>query len=111
LLHLRNAQAAPSVSLTGGLHGGRVLGYENLLTWVIIGAVSGWLAGLIVEGYGFGLLGNMLVGSLGAVIAGIGVWALGIYVDTTLGNIIAVTMGAVALLLLVGLVRRTPGAE
>ena len=86
-----------------------MLGYENLLTWILIGAVSGWLAGLIVEGYGFGLLGNMVVGTLGAAIAGIGVWALGIHVDTTLGNIIAVTAGAVALLLLAGLVRRTPG--
>jgi uncharacterized membrane protein YeaQ/YmgE (transglycosylase-associated protein family) len=83
-----------------------LLGYENFLTWVIIGGVSGWLAGLIVEGYGFGLLGNIVVGTLGAAIAGVGVWALGIYVDTTFGNIIAVTIGAVALLLLVGLLRR-----
>lgn len=87
-----------------------MLGYENLFTWIMIGAVSGWLAGLIVEGYGFGLLGNMAVGFLGATVAGLGVWALGISVHTTLGNIIAVTIGAVALLLIAGLVRRVPGA-
>jgi uncharacterized membrane protein YeaQ/YmgE (transglycosylase-associated protein family) len=82
-----------------------LLGFENPLTWILIGAISGWLAGLIVEGYGFGLLGNMVVGSLGAVIAGAGVWMFGIHIETTLGNIIAVTIGAVALLLLVGLLR------
>ena len=88
-----------------------MLGYENILTWIIIGGVSGWLAGLIVEGYGFGLLGNMVVGFLGAAIAGVGVWMLGIYVDTTAGNIVAVTIGAVALLLVIGIVRRTPDSE
>lgn len=83
-----------------------MLGYENLLTWLIIGAVSGWLAGLIVEGYGFGLLGNMAVGFLGAALAGIGVFVLGIHVGSTLGNIIAATIGAVTLLLLASLLRR-----
>lgn len=88
-----------------------MLGYENLITWIIIGGVSGWLAGLLVEGYGFGLFGNVTVGFLGAAIAGIAVWALGIYIDTTLGNIIAVTAGAVALLLLAGLLRRGTSAK
>jgi len=83
-----------------------LLGYENLLTWILIGGISGWLAGLIVEGYGFGLFGNVLVGTLGAAIAGASVWALDIYIDTTLGNLLAVTAGAIALLLLVGLLRR-----
>jgi len=86
-----------------------LLGFENLLTWILTGAISGWLAGLIVEGYGFGLLGNIVVGTLGAVIAGAGVWVFGIHIETTLGNIIAVTAGAVALLLIVGLVRWRSG--
>jgi len=50
-----------------------------------------------------------VVGTLGAGIAGSGVWALGIQIETTLGNIIAVTAGAVALLLVVGLVRWRSG--
>ncbi len=43
---------------------------EALLIWLIVGAVAGWLAGLIVKGYGFGLIGNIVVGIIGAVIAG-----------------------------------------
>ena len=36
---------------------------EALIVWLVIGAIAGWLAGLIVEGYGFGLMGNIAVGS------------------------------------------------
>lgn len=83
-----------------------MLGYENLVTWIVVGGISGWLAGLIVEGYGFGLLGNVVIGFLGAAIASIGVWLLDISVETTLGNIIAVTIGATSLLFLAGVLRR-----
>ena len=38
---------------------------ESLIIFLIVGAVAGWLAGLIVKGYGFGLLGNMVIGILG----------------------------------------------
>ena len=43
---------------------------EGLIIWLIVGAIAGWLAGLIVKGYGFGLIGNIVVGIIGAVIAG-----------------------------------------
>ena len=43
---------------------------ESLIVWLIIGAIAGWLAGLIVKGFGFGLIGNIVVGIVGAVIAG-----------------------------------------
>jgi uncharacterized membrane protein YeaQ/YmgE (transglycosylase-associated protein family) len=83
-----------------------MLEQESILTWLIIGCVAGWLAGLIVEGYGLGLVGNMALGILGAALAGVGVAALGVQVDTTLGNILAATLGAVALLLIAEGVRR-----
>lgn len=37
-------------------------GLEGLIIFLIVGAVAGWLAGLIVKGYGFGILGNMVIG-------------------------------------------------
>ena len=67
------------------------------------GAGDATAAGLIVEGYAFDIMGNVLIGFPGAAIASIGVWLLDINVQTTLGNIIAVTMGAVSLLALVGM--------
>ena len=41
---------------------------EEIIVWLVIGAIAGWLAGLIMKGYGFGLIGNIVVGIIGAVI-------------------------------------------
>ncbi len=43
---------------------------EAIIIILIVGAIAGWLAGLIVKGVGFGLLGNIVVGIVGAFIAG-----------------------------------------
>ena len=41
---------------------------EEIIVWLVIGAIAGWLAGLIMKGYGFGLIGNIVVGIIDAVI-------------------------------------------
>ena len=79
---------------------------QSLIAWIVIGAIAGWLAGLLVKGYGFGLVGNIVVGIVGAAIAGFLASYLHLYTESTVGNIVAATIGAVILLLLVGLVRR-----
>jgi uncharacterized membrane protein YeaQ/YmgE (transglycosylase-associated protein family) len=84
-----------------------MLAPESVIAWIIIGAIAGWLAGLMVKGYGFGLIGNIVIGILGAGIAGILAPRLGLYTASTGGNIVAATIGALILLFLVGLVRRT----
>jgi uncharacterized membrane protein YeaQ/YmgE (transglycosylase-associated protein family) len=63
--------------------------------------------GLIVKGYGYGLLGNILVGIVGAAIAGALLPRLGIFPGGDLiGRIVSATIGLVALLVVIGLVRR-----
>ncbi len=79
---------------------------QSIIAWILIGAIAGWLAGLLVKGYGFGLIGNIVVGILGAGVAGLIGPRLGIYTQSFGGNIIAALLGALLLLLLVGLVRR-----
>jgi uncharacterized membrane protein YeaQ/YmgE (transglycosylase-associated protein family) len=79
---------------------------QSILAWIIIGAIAGWLAGLLVKGYGFGLFGNIIVGILGAGIAGLLAPRLGLHTESFGGNVIAALLGALILLLLVGLVRR-----
>lgn len=82
---------------------------ESLLILILVGVVAGFLAGVLVRGYGLGLVGNLIVGVAGAFI---GSWLLPrIGVSFTVGNalvtsIVYATIGAVVLLLLVGLVRR-----
>ena len=79
---------------------------ESVIAWIIIGAIAGWLAGLLVKGYGFCIVGNIIVGILGAAIAGFLVPRLGLHTASTVGNIVAATIGAIILLLIVGLFRR-----
>jgi uncharacterized membrane protein YeaQ/YmgE (transglycosylase-associated protein family) len=84
-----------------------MLAPESILAWIVIGAIAGWLAGLLVKGYGFGLIGNIVVGILGAGVAGLLAPRLGLYTESFGGNIVASLLGALVLLLLIGLVRRT----
>jgi uncharacterized membrane protein YeaQ/YmgE (transglycosylase-associated protein family) len=79
----------------------------GIIIWLIVGGLAGWLAGLIVRGYGFGLLGNIIVGIVGALIAGWLLPQLGVMIGGgTLGEIINAVIGAIILLLIIGLIRR-----
>lgn len=80
---------------------------EVLIVWLIIGAIAGLLAGLIVEGYGLGPSGNVAVGTVGAVVAGFLLPRLGIFGGPDLlTNVLSATVGAIALLLVAGVMRR-----
>ncbi|MGH1350866.1 MAG: GlsB/YeaQ/YmgE family stress response membrane protein [Methyloligellaceae bacterium] len=77
----------------------------QLIVILLIGAVAGWLAGQIIKGMGFGLIGNIIVGILGAVIAGSLLPGF-IPVAGIVGQIISATIGAVILLFVIGLIKR-----
>ena len=80
---------------------------EAIIIVLIIGAVAGWLAGLIVKGVGFGLIGNIIVGIVGAFIAGWLLPRIGIVSGGgTIAAIINATIGAVILLVIIGLIKR-----
>ena len=80
---------------------------QALIILLIVGAIAGWLAGQIVRGFGFGLIGNIIVGIVGAVIAGWLFPYLGVSLGGgIIGQIIAAAIGAVILLFIIGLVRR-----
>ncbi|KDA03610.1 GlsB/YeaQ/YmgE family stress response membrane protein [Hyphomonas oceanitis] len=80
---------------------------ESLIIFLLIGAVAGWLAGLIVKGFGFGIVGNIVVGIVGAFIAGFLFPALNVSLGAGIvGAIIHATIGAVILLLVVRVLKR-----
>ena len=80
---------------------------EAILIILIIGAVAGWLAGQIVRGMGFGLIGNIVVGIVGAFIAGWLLPRIGIVIGGGIvASIINATIGAVVLLVIIGLIKR-----
>jgi uncharacterized membrane protein YeaQ/YmgE (transglycosylase-associated protein family) len=83
------------------------MGIESILIILLVGAIAGWLAGLIVRGAGFGLIGDIVIGIVGAFIAGWLLPRLGIHLGSGIvGAIINATIGAVILLLVIGLIRR-----
>jgi uncharacterized membrane protein YeaQ/YmgE (transglycosylase-associated protein family) len=79
---------------------------RGLLWLLVIGLISGWLAGKIMKGAGFGLVGDLVVGVLGAVVGGWLFGLLGIVAWGVLGSIVVATAGALLLLYLVRLVKR-----
>jgi len=82
------------------------LSTESLLIILFVGLVAGWLAGQVVRGAGLGLIGDLIVGILGAFI---GSWLLPqlhiVLGSGILAEILNATIGAILLLLIIGLVR------
>ena len=82
------------------------LSNESLLVILFVGVVAGWLAGKVVRGAGFGLIGDLVVGVVGAFLATLIFPHLGIRLGTGLvSEIVFSALGAIILLLIVRLVR------
>jgi uncharacterized membrane protein YeaQ/YmgE (transglycosylase-associated protein family) len=79
----------------------------GIIIWLIVGAIAGWLAGMVVKGGGFGLIGDIVVGIVGGLIAGWLLPRLGIFIGGDLvGDIINAFIGAVILLIILRLIKR-----
>lgn len=67
----------------------------SFVIWIIVGGIGGWLAGLLVKGGGFGLIGNALLGIVGAAVAGYVLPLVGLMLFSGLiGAIINAAIGA-----------------
>jgi uncharacterized membrane protein YeaQ/YmgE (transglycosylase-associated protein family) len=79
----------------------------NLIWFLIVGLIAGWLAGILVKGGGFGLVGDLVVGVVGACIGGFLFSFLGLWPNGGLiGSIVVATIGAVVLLVIVRAIKR-----
>jgi uncharacterized protein (TIGR03382 family) len=86
---------------------GFALSGDSLLIILFVGIVAGWLAGQLLRGTGFGLVADLCIGIIGAFIGNWLLPRLGIHLGThLLGQIVSATIGAVVLLLILGLLRR-----
>ena len=79
----------------------------GLLITLFVGAVAGWLSGLIMKGYGFGFIGNVVVGIVGALIASFVFPMLGISIGGGIvASILHATLGAILLLFVIGVITK-----
>ena len=79
----------------------------SILIFLLVGAVAGWLAGTLIKGGGFGLIGDIVVGIVGGLIAGWLFPQLGFGLGGGIvGAIITSAIGAIILLLIIRLIKR-----
>lgn len=78
----------------------------GIIMFLLIGALAGWLAGKILRGGGFGLWGNMGIGVAGALVGGFAFRLMGVVTGGLLGSLITATVGAIALLVVIGMLKR-----
>lgn len=80
---------------------------ESLIVFLVVGAIAGWLAGVLVRGRGLGAVGNIVVGIVGALIAGWLLPKLGLVIGGgIIASIINALIGAVILLVIIGLIKK-----
>jgi len=78
----------------------------DFLWFLLIGVAAGWLAGQLMKGGGFGLLGDLIVGVIGALLGGFLFGLLGIAATGLIGSLVTATVGAIALLALLRVIKR-----
>jgi len=85
----------------------------GIVAWIVVGLVAGWLASQIMRGHGYGLIGDLALGLVGAVFGG---WLYGLVASPAelsglFGSIIVATIGAIVLIALARLFGRRSGSE
>lgn len=78
----------------------------EFLWFLLIGLVAGWLAGQVMKGGGFGVVGDIIVGVIGALLGGWLFGLLGLSAGGLLGSLIVATVGAIVFLFLLRLIKR-----
>ncbi len=78
----------------------------NIFSFLVVGLIAGWLAGKIMKGGGFGLIGNLIVGVIGAVIGGYVFSFLHISFGGFIGSVAAALVGAILLLYLIRIFKK-----
>ena len=78
----------------------------DIILFLLLGAIAGWIAGKIMKGSGFGLIGNIVVGVIGAFLGGFLFKLVGIVTYTLIGSLITAVVGAIVLIWIVNLVKK-----
>ena len=81
----------------------------NIIAWIVLGLVAGWLAGMVMRGGGYGLIGDIVLGVIGAFVGG-WLWGLITGQDVMLGfNIPSLLIAVIGAVILIALSRLFTG--
>ena len=80
----------------------------HFLYFLMIGLFAGWIAGLILKGRGFGILGDLVIGCIGSFFGGFLFSLFGIHAGGLVGQLVCATIGAIAFIYLVRFLRNNP---
>ena len=78
----------------------------NIVVFLIVGLVAGWIASLLMRGRGLGLIGDLIIGVIGAFLGGFLLGLVGIFAEGLVGLIIQSVIGAMILLLVIKALRK-----
>jgi uncharacterized membrane protein YeaQ/YmgE (transglycosylase-associated protein family) len=82
----------------------------GILAWLIVGLIAGWLAGLVMKGGGYGIVGDIVVGVLGALIGGfLAGFVLGVPDAVNGINLVSILVSFIGAVILIAIVRMLPG--
>jgi uncharacterized membrane protein YeaQ/YmgE (transglycosylase-associated protein family) len=79
---------------------------SSIVWFLVIGIAAGWIAGKIMKGRGFGLVGNLVIGVIGALVGGFLFNIIGLEAYGLVASLVMATTGAVVLLFLLGFVKK-----
>lgn len=82
----------------------------GILSWIIVGLIAGWLAGMVMRGGGYGIVGDIILGIVGALIGGFIASAVLNIPDAVNGvNVTSIVVAAIGAIILVAILRALPG--
>lgn len=85
--------------------------FEQICILLVVGALAGWIAGLLLGRGGFGLVGNLILGVVGSFLGRFVLGVIGFYATTTLAVLLTAVGGAVVLLWLLSFIPRGRGRK
>ncbi len=82
----------------------------DLLAWIIVGLIAGWLAGVVMKGGGYGVIGDIILGIIGALVGGfLASFLLGIPNPLSGINLETIIVAIIGAIIVVGIFRALPG--
>jgi len=82
----------------------------NLIVWIVVGLIAGWLAGMVMKGGGYGVVGDIVIGIVGGLLGGFLGSLLGITGAQVSGiNLVSIVVAFIGAVILIAIVRALPG--